>query len=135
MMMMTFEVNDIDYGWSEGGETKQQRFGLILCDAHHPPCGCDDVDVGVDDHNHDHDDHYDRDAMISSRVTTMFILMIMVRKVILTDMCCLYEHYQYLTKVPKMTDIGLLYSHHDYNHPVKKRPVSLYTLYIITDYS
>ena len=63
-----------------------------MCDAHHPPCDCDDVDVGVDDHNHDHDDHYDRDAMISSRVTTMFILMIMVRKVILTDMCCLYEH-------------------------------------------
>ena len=52
MMMMTFEVNDIDYGWSEGGETKQQRFGLILCDAHHPPFDCDDVD----DYDNDHDD-------------------------------------------------------------------------------
>ena len=78
MMMVTFEVNDIDYGWSEGGETKQQRFGLISCDAHHPPCDCDDVDVDADDHEarFDHDDHYDHDSMISSRVTSMFILMI-----------------------------------------------------------
>ena len=52
-MMMTFEVNDIDYGWSEGGETKQQRFGLISCDTHHPSYDCDDVDVGFDDHDDD----------------------------------------------------------------------------------
>ena len=36
-----------------------------MCDAHHPPSDCDDVEAVIDDHNNHHDD---RDAMISSRV-------------------------------------------------------------------